>query len=849
MVLTFALCATFVFAQTATPRMKGEYKAPAVTAQDQNISSSSIFTKDATPLFTCDFAAAEEGYTTGTVQGGIEAHAENYAYAEWRRIPNADSATLAAQASVYPALAQAWGGAARFAQGMMGWIDTSVSSGENGFMMMSLFEQRTQHSGHFNAYIMCQGINASTAARVDVEFYQLYRKYYDHCYIDYSTDGGTTWVESEINVTGIDMGINGTLRGFVKYTIPQGAGMCSSLSLRIRYKSLDSDRNAYGYWWLLDDVAVYGGESNRMQKYAQEYVEGNYGLIPQGMSINPAWYSNVYNNGNISQNNANVKLYHLPATMDAPTEIQSYSNGNIAIDARQDIIVDRAGWLLPDSLGYRGWYGYVDGTPHGSGVDLPTSVVGDNYIYATLITDSLTINYDTILYQVMPAYDNNTKYRWAHDNGVLTYSPTNYYLIGFVQEGNWYVTEDPDEVQYYGQGYEISSRYTTGNVVPTDWVIHGVELVAPPVSGYYNTGARISGFLRQDEYNGGSVRFPSIVTGANVKEITSSDVNDSNIIGRNTAGYLTLGNYNTVFIAFPEQPALEPNTSYRVGYSMEEVGYFALAQEAQGRYRVASPTRPDTYDTIIYFANDEATAKYAHIFTPNQYQNFVRDPSRPTDNTLFASAFIEDYNPMIRMIVGPRQEVERHDIEVSCEGEDYGEVAYAGRNACGETIHPVHESTATITGYAFAGCKAVVTVDGVVVEPFNDDEETGDRNLDTIMDRAENTIAYQYTFPMISGNHTIQFTFSERQGIDPIAASVRMNLQPNPATSQVNVSLKGVTGMVNCMLIDMSGRVVYNQNINAETTHTINLNSLAKGAYFVRITNDNFSKVEKLIVR
>ena len=76
-----------------------------------------------------------------------------------------------------------------------------------------------------------------------------------------------------------------------------------------------------------------------------------------------------------------------------------------------------------------------------------------------------------------------------------------------------------------------------------------------------------------------------------------------------------------------------------------------------------------------------------------------------------------------------------------------------------------------------------------------------------------------------------------------------MNLQPNPATSVVNMNIEGVSGMVNCVLIDMSGRVVYNQNINTETAQTINVSNLAKGAYFVRITNDKFSKVEKLIVR
>ena len=85
--------------------------------------------------------------------------------------------------------------------------------------------------------------------------------------------------------------------------------------------------------------------------------------------------------------------------------------------------------------------------------------------------------------------------------------------------------------------------------------------------------------------------------------------------------------------------------------------------------------------------------------------------------------------------------------------------------------------------------------------------------------------------------------------IDPIAASVRLNLQPNPATSVVNLNIEGVNGMVNCMLIDMSGRVVYNQNINAETAQVIDLRNLSKGAYFVRITNDRFSKVEKLIIR
>lgn len=74
-------------------------------------------------------------------------------------------------------------------------------------------------------------------------------------------------------------------------------------------------------------------------------------------------------------------------------------------------------------------------------------------------------------------------------------------------------------------------------------------------------------------------------------------------------------------------------------------------------------------------------------------------------------------------------------------------------------------------------------------------------------------------------------------------------LEPNPATSWVTLNIEGCEGTVNCTLIDMSGRIVYNQNFNATAAHSIHVSNLAKGAYFVRITNHEISKVEKLIIR
>ena len=850
MVLTFALCASFVFAQSATPYVKGVAKASTKEAKIQKNCGSSIFTKDETTLLTVDFSANNSGYSTGIISGGIEGHAQNYDYATWHRWPNVDSLTLVNASATYPYITQAWGGPAYFRQSIFNMADSSTSTAENGFMLMMMIEQRTPLSGNFNAYILIDSIDVSTANVVDVRFFQRYRKYYDNCYIDYCTNG-TTWNEVEINTTGIDVSVNADLRGFISYSLPVAAASGDNLSIRIRWKSLDANRATYGYWWLIDDVSIIAADENRMKKFGEEYVEGNYGMIPQGLQINPAWYGIVQNNGYNTQNNVIATLHHLNAAQDVETEIDMFNNQSVPFDEYKELIVDRYGWILPDSLDYRGWYGYIDHTPNGTGIDLPTSTLGDNYMFTTVSNSNVNLTFDTMYYRVTGL--ENGAYRWGHDNGVLVYLPTNYWLYGFVLVGkNWYVTDDAEEVHFYQAGYTVTTRYTTDATVPEGWVIRGVELVASPVKNFHSTGARISSVLQYDEYDGGSVSFISILTGANVKEITAADVNDSTVIGRNSAGYLEPGDYHTVVIPFPEQPALEPNTTYRVGYSMEDDSYFALAHESYGSYRMASPTRPDDYDTIIYFRNNEATAKYANYYYPNQYQNYFNDPSYGGPNRSSGFAYYQELNPMIRLLVGPAQAVNRVNISIECENDDFGTVAYGGNEVCGSTITPVEGSTASVVASTATWCTVeAVIVDGVEIEPWDDITEEGDQHLNAIYDSASHVWVYQYDFANVQGDHTIKFVFAEGEtiSIDPAAAGVRMNLQPNPATSMVNLNIEGVTGMVNCMLIDMSGRVVYNQNINAETAQTINVSNLAKGAYFVRITNDKFTKVEKLIVR
>ena len=858
MVLTFALCATFVMAQTATPNQGRELKAASTVSTAKATSNSSIFTKVGTPVFTCDFSAANVGYSTGLKTGGLDGHSQNYDYAQWRRIANNDSATIAAQATVYPAMVQNYFGSLdNFVSYLSNYADSATSSAENGFMMMSLVDQTTTMSGNFNAYILFEHIDASSASVLDFRFFQYYRKYYDHCYVDYSTNG-STWTSYEINVLYLDVDVNDALWGFYAYVLPIACAGQSDLSLRLRYYSPES-RNSYGYFWLVDDVSVVSEDADRMTiRGVQEYVEGNYGLIPQGLPIDPIWYGYIQNNGSNPRSNVTASLHHLNAAQDTDNEFVSFNNQSIQPTGFKDVIVDRAGRIFYDSVGYRGWYGFPSLGPNGTGSYLPTQTAGDNYVYASVSSDAAVLNLDTMYYKVTTAQNGN--YRWGHDLGVLTYNPRNYWLFGFVGvpragEIVWYVTEDPEDVHFYSAGYMVTSRYTTADVVPEGWVIRGVELVASPVTNYYSTGTRLSAVLSIDQYvdGGNSVQFPSIVTGANVKQVTSADVNDSNSIGRNSNGYLEFGNYNTVVIEFPEQPELLPNSSYRIGYSIEEDSYFALANDGYTSYRVASPTRPDTYDTIIPYRSNEATAKYAHPFGVNTYQNYFNDPSYGGSDGRSSRFASRADNPMIRMLVGPRQEVARVNISIECDSSEYGTVAYAGQEVCNTTINPAQGGSATITATSARGCGiAHVLLDGQEIVPFDAETEEGDERLIAVFDSTELMYIYQLSLEYLQADHSVKFVFTEQGaqiGIDPAAAGISMNLQPNPATSQVNLNIEGVAGMVNCMLIDMSGRVVYNQNINAENAQVINLNGLAKGAYFVRITNDKFSKVEKLIVR
>ncbi len=87
-------------------------------------------------------------------------------------------------------------------------------------------------------------------------------------------------------------------------------------------------------------------------------------------------------------------------------------------------------------------------------------------------------------------------------------------------------------------------------------------------------------------------------------------------------------------------------------------------------------------------------------------------------------------------------------------------------------------------------------------------------------------------------------------GIDGVQ-TLSCTIHPNPATSATTISVSGVNGKVKIEVVDINGRAVASETLECDTdcVKTLEVDHLAQGTYFVRITTDGTNMVRKLIVR
>lgn len=857
MVLSFALCATFAFAQVKTAKnltqRQNNVASVSVPSMSQVDYKASIFTKDEEVLRTWDFSAPNAGFSFNVIDATRAAaytnsevafvHSANEAFAEWNYIAGVDSATLANAATLFSTL-----NSFMFGGNMVGimprYMDTAECSSANGFAMTSLLGIADYSGVPVDSYIEFDPIDLSAEGVYDVSFYQLYCKFYDHCYVDYSIDNGAHWKTIEINRSGVDVATSTIYGSFFTYTLPQEAKSASTkLRLRYAYSGLAPSGNPwqYAYFWAVDDFSVIRGEANRWKGHDQCYSEGAYQMMPKGLELPIYWNADIENNGLYAKPNVNVTINSINMAGTDTHFVDTYNNGNIDPEEVKTVMVDGLGRRTLNGE-QDGWYGESQGIVRGEGNGVYVEEEGEYFVQAKVSSDTNKLVYRGIYYIVNDMAADSTLI-WSHDNGVLTNKSA--YTFGFVEP----TTYSHNAETYMDAGYEVTLRYTTGPNIPTDengepWVIRGVEYVPGTTPSKLMGINHITPVLMSEEFDSSSVRFNEVVTGVTDVTVDANEYVDSaELLAR---GYMEYGEYPVVTVYFPEQPELEANASYYLGYQLAQSGAFTLATSAGNTYYQADPSTTSGVGTR-YFSQDSTIAYLGTTFVtgatiPNGYDLYLQDGV--VERGYSWPGFYTDYYPAIRMLVGPRRNVPQFTINATCEFDDndsnYGGVYGPDRKyACGSELSYNQGSSIFYYIQPAEGCSIKsLEVDGVQINAASTDP-----NLEVLEGY------WLYHFNNMAANHTIKAKFGFEIGIDPVAANVRMNLQPNPATSQVKLSIEGVNGMVNCSLVDMSGRVVYNTNINAENAETINVSNLAKGAYFVRITNNDFTKVEKLIVR
>ena len=87
--------------------------------------------------------------------------------------------------------------------------------------------------------------------------------------------------------------------------------------------------------------------------------------------------------------------------------------------------------------------------------------------------------------------------------------------------------------------------------------------------------------------------------------------------------------------------------------------------------------------------------------------------------------------------------------------------------------------------------------------------------------------------------------------IETYDENARIFIYPNPTSSSATISVTGVNGKVRIAVVDMNGREVRSETLECtnDCEKTMDVENLAQGAYFVRITGENVNMVRKLVVR
>ncbi|MEI6346756.1 MAG: T9SS type A sorting domain-containing protein [Bacteroidota bacterium] len=108
-----------------------------------------------------------------------------------------------------------------------------------------------------------------------------------------------------------------------------------------------------------------------------------------------------------------------------------------------------------------------------------------------------------------------------------------------------------------------------------------------------------------------------------------------------------------------------------------------------------------------------------------------------------------------------------------------------------------------------------------------------------------------YTFNMLNSTTVVLASFIADPNVSVAENNFgKIAVSPNPATNNVSIALNTKQlGTYNLNILDVTGKLVYTNTIEANSNHNIDVANFAKGVYFVKINNNKNQFVQKLIVK
>lgn len=99
----------------------------------------------------------------------------------------------------------------------------------------------------------------------------------------------------------------------------------------------------------------------------------------------------------------------------------------------------------------------------------------------------------------------------------------------------------------------------------------------------------------------------------------------------------------------------------------------------------------------------------------------------------------------------------------------------------------------------------------------------------------------------VMADSTLVALFTPVESIRSCQGELVCDIYPNPSDGDVFIKIQGISGPVKVEVIDIQGRVIAAQS--ATSPHTLMVEQLAQGTYFVRILTDTAVHTQKIVVR